>query len=153
MRAIMQIRILPLLLLTPTLCWAQGAGGSIAFTRVREDVRIPGDYRFEAEIWVMDSNGANARRITHNTSDDFGVAWSPDGKSMVFGATQFERDATGDVVPRTQHLYIVNATGGDPVMLTPKDMRGQFPSWSPDGLRLYSTELMQVSLMLPSRFF
>ena len=127
------MRFLALILLTPTLSWAQDAGGRIAFTKVREDVRIPGDYRFEAEIWVMDAGGANPRRITHNTSDDFGVAWSPDGKSLVFGATQFVRDTAGSIVPHSQHLYMVGANGGDPVLLTPKDMRAQFPSWSPDG--------------------
>src|SRR5687768_3186918 len=125
--------ILAVLFLTPALGWGQTPGGRIAFTRVREDVRIPGDYRFEAEIWVMDSVGATPRRLTHNTSDDFGVAWSPDGKSLVFGATQFGHDANRTVVPLTQHLYTVNPDGGAPVMLTPGNMRAQFPSWSPDG--------------------
>jgi Tol biopolymer transport system component len=121
------------LLLTPALCWGQSTSGRIAFTRVREDVRVLGDYRFDAEIWVMDSDGRNPRRVTHNNSDDFGVAWSPDGKSLVFGATQFGHDTTGAVVPLTQHLYIVDPDGGAPVMLTPPGMRAQFPSWSPDG--------------------
>ena len=130
------MRLLTLIVLTPTLSWGQSREGRIAFTRVREDVRTAGDYRFEAEIWVMESDGTNARRVTYNTSDDFGVAWSPDGKSLVFGATQFGRDGNGSVVPLTQHLYIVDAKGGDPVMLTPTDMRAQFPSWSPDGSRI-----------------
>lgn len=127
------MRMLVFIALTPTLSWAQDTRARIAFTRVREDVRIAGDYRFEAEIWVMESGGKNPRRLTYNRSDDFGVAWSPDGKSIVFGATQFGHDETGTVVPRTQHLYVVDANGGDPVMLTPPGMRAQFPSWSPDG--------------------
>lgn len=110
--------------------------GRIAFTRVREDVRTAGDYRFEAEIWMMESNGTSPRRVTYNTSDDFGAAWSPDEKSIVFGATQFGPDQMGKLVALTQHLYVVDANGGDPVMLTPVDMRAQFPSWSSDGSRI-----------------
>ena len=125
--------ILGLIVLTPAASWGQTPAGRIAFTRVREDVRTAGDYRFEAEIWVMDSDGANPRRITSNTSDDFGAAWSPDAKTLVFGATQFRRIADSTVVPLTQHLYVVDPAGGTPELLTPTDMRAQFPSWSPDG--------------------
>jgi Tol biopolymer transport system component len=127
------VRILVLMVFTPTLSWAQSPGGRIAFTRVREDVRTAGDYRFEAEIWVMESGGTNPRRVTYNTSDDFGAAWSPDEKSIVFGATQFGLDDQGGIVALTQHLYVAGVNGGDPVMLTPKDMRAQFPSWSSNG--------------------
>jgi Tol biopolymer transport system component len=130
------MRILTLIVLTPTLSWGQSLGGRVAFTRVREDVRTAGDYRFEAEIWVMESGGTNPRQVTYNTSDDFGVAWSPDEKSIVFGATQFGPDGKGSLVVLTQHLYVVAANGGDPVMLTPIDMRAQFPSWSSDGSRI-----------------
>src|SRR5688572_19148007 len=87
--------------------WAQRTSSQdrIAFTRVREDVRVPGDYQVEAEIWMMDADGRNARRLTTNTSDDFGIAWSPDGKTVVFGAVQFERDSAGEFKPKTAQLY------------------------------------------------
>ena len=108
----------------------------IAFTRVREDVNVPGDYRLEAEIWVMDSDGGNARRLTHNTSDDFGAVWSPDGRTILFGATQFGPDDSGALVVRSAHIYAIDAEGGKPTRITPLDMRAQFPSWSADGNRI-----------------
>lgn len=129
-------RLVCLFLLAPTLGWAQAPAGQIAFTRVREDVRVPGDYRFEAEIWVMDGDGTNPRRVTRNTSDDFGAAWSPDRKAILFGATQFGPDGKGGFVALSQHIYRVDANGGTPVMLTPANMRAQFPSWSSDGARI-----------------
>lgn len=114
---------------------AQTSPGRIAFTRVREDVRQPGDYRFEAEIWLMESDGTKPRRLTTNRSDDFGISWAPDGKAIVFGATQFARDTAGKVVPVSQHIYSL-VLGGAPVLISPVTMRAQFPNWSLDGKRI-----------------
>jgi manganese oxidase len=55
--------------------------GRLGFTRTREDIDQPGDYRTDAEIWLMNEDGSGARRLTRNTSDDYGVAWSPEGTS------------------------------------------------------------------------
>ncbi|MEO6212730.1 MAG: multicopper oxidase domain-containing protein [Vicinamibacterales bacterium] len=122
---------------------AQGAAmpnrsvpGRIAFTRVREDVTQPGDYRLEAEIWVMNGDGTDARRLTFNTSDDFGIAWSPDGSRMVFGGNQFIPDSSGTLVPAHQSLYTIDPAGGTPTRITPVGMKTQFPSWSLDGTRI-----------------
>ena len=105
----------------------------IAFTRVREDVSKQGDYRLEAEIWMMSADGTNARRLTHNTTDDFGIAWSPDGTQLMFGAVQFEPDSTGQLKAVTARIYSMPAEGGNPKPITPVDLRAQFPSWSDDG--------------------
>jgi Tol biopolymer transport system component len=105
----------------------------IAFTRVREDATKKGDYRVEAEIWMMNSDGSDASRLTRNTSDDYGIAWSPDGRTLVFGAVQFQPDSTGDLKPVSARIYSMSAEGGDPKAITSPDMRAQFPSWSSDG--------------------
>lgn len=114
----------------------QAAPGQIAFTRIREDVSVPGDYRLEAEIWVMNADGSGARRLTRNRTDDFGIAWAPDGKTLAFGATQFEPNGGGELAPVTQHIYLIAVTGGEPVLISPREMRAQFPTWSPDGKRI-----------------
>ncbi|MBA2291038.1 MAG: PD40 domain-containing protein [Gemmatimonadales bacterium] len=110
--------------------------GRIAFTRVREDVTQPGDYRLEAEIWVMNGDGTDARRLTFNTSDDFGIAWSPDGSRLVFGANQFIPDSSGALVPAHHSLYVIDPADGTPTRITPVGLKTQFPSWSPDGTRI-----------------
>ena len=49
----------------------QGAGSRIAFTRLREDVNRPGgDFRFEAEVWMMNGDGSEPTRLTYNATDD-----------------------------------------------------------------------------------
>jgi Tol biopolymer transport system component len=108
--------------------------GTIAFTRVQEDVDRPGsDYRLEAEIWVMYDDGSAPRRLTRNTSDDYGAAWSPGGERIAFGATQFAPNGKGGLASTGQGIFLIDPAGGAQVRLTDPAMRAQFPSWSPDG--------------------
>lgn len=129
------VLLVALTLSVPAVLMAQRAPRQdrIAFTRVREDVRTEGDYRVEAEIWTMNVDGSDARRLTSNKSDDYGVAWSPDGTTLVFGAVQFAPDSTGELTPRTAHIYRISADGGIATLISPRGFRAQFPSWSADG--------------------
>ena len=36
------------------------------------------------ELYVMDVDGQNQRRLTNDTADDFSPAWSPDGRKIAF---------------------------------------------------------------------
>ncbi|HEY0930369.1 MAG TPA: hypothetical protein VGE27_10670 [Gemmatimonas sp.] len=57
--------------------------------------------------------------------------WSPDGQRIVFSGT-----APGD--PSYRHLYVVDARGGVPVLLSPvkNTLHEMNPVWSPDGTRI-----------------
>ncbi len=80
--------------------WLQdGAGSRIAFTRLREDVDRPGsDFRFDAEIWMMNGDGSEPTRLTDNTTDDLGATWSPDGRTIAFYGTQYGLNALNKIV-------------------------------------------------------
>ena len=56
-------------------------------------------------------DGTHPKRLTHNTSDDFGAAWSPDGKRIAFGATQFGPDGRGGLVMTGQSIFLVDIEG------------------------------------------
>lgn len=95
-------------------------GRHIAFCR-----SLPGDGEGESsngEIFVMDRDGTNERRITHQEGFDCLADWSPDGARLAFHGCG-EDGCT---------LYVVSADGGEPVKLD-TEHPANWPVWSPDG--------------------
>jgi Tol biopolymer transport system component len=90
------------------------------------------------EIFVMDSDGTNVRRLTDSPGDDGWPSWSPDGKKILFSSIRDDcaySDApdcktTGDIGPY-HTLYVMNADGSDQTLVS--DAFGQIADWSPDG--------------------
>ena len=87
------------------------------------------------EIYVMDADGVNPRRLTNNPAKDYAPSWSPDGKRIVFCS-----DRDGHVhVKRgrvASEIYVMDADGGNPQRLTNNPSDDWYPSWSPDGERI-----------------
>ena len=85
------------------------------------------------EIYMMDTDGGNPRRLTNHRGWDFAPSWSPDGKRIAFVS---ERD--GHVIDGspTYEIYVMDADGGDPRNLTNHPHDDRSPSWSPDGKRI-----------------
>jgi TolB protein len=97
---------------------------TIAFTSTRHDPTIP---QGEAlEIYLMDADGTNVRRLTENTDGEAFPALSPDGKGKVVFDSNRARLPTEPL--NTSDLFIMNQFGGDQTYLT----RGSGASWSPD---------------------
>ena len=112
-----------------------GAGSSdpaeraIAFTVTRDGL---------GEIWIMDSDGENAKRLTEPGSTDSDAsgsrspAWSPDRTLIAYVGT-------GDAVeedPRAQEIYVMRSDGSEPRRLTNDRVPDSTPDWSPDGERI-----------------
>ena len=81
------------------------------------------------EIYVMDADGGNQRRLTNNPASDYAPSWSPDGKRIAF-----ESDRKGDLVKFD--IYVMDADGGNQQKLTNHRAWDGSPSWSPDGERI-----------------
>jgi TolB protein len=80
----------------------------------------------DAELFEFDaSTGGNVRRLTNALRDDFGAAYSPDGRSIVFTTSRLG----------LPHIYMMPVTGGDPQLLSPYVVgrKGYYfsPDWSP----------------------
>jgi len=75
------------------------------------------------EIFLMDTTGNNAVRLTYNSSDDTNPAWSYDGKYIAWGS------GSGDYAG----IWIMNAGGTDQHLLV---RNGGHPTWSPDGKKI-----------------
>jgi TolB protein len=107
-------------------------GRHIAFGSYAQDPPGGGVPKNTGELFVMDADGSNARRITFNTLPDWNPAWSPDGKRLVFARPQ--RQALPDEFIPPTDLWIVDLRNGQERQLTNSaDTDDTRPQWSPDG--------------------
>jgi TolB protein len=82
------------------------------------------------DIWVMNADGSNKRRVTKLDKASFAPYFFPDGKRIIFSSNV--DDARG----RNFDLYIVNVDGTGLERVTFNDTFDGFPMFSPDGRRL-----------------
>jgi TolB protein len=82
-----------------------------------------------SEIYVMNGDGTNPRRLTENTYADGFPALSPNGSRIVFDSNRLR--GAGEPF-NTSDLFVVNADGTGEMPLT----RGSSATWSPDGKRI-----------------
>jgi TolB protein len=91
---------------------------TIAFSSTRDGVGL--------EIYLMDADGTNVRRLTDDTSGEAFAALSPDGKGKIVFDSNRAR-LPGEPV-NTSDLFLMNKFGEDQTYLT----RGSGASWSPN---------------------
>jgi Tol biopolymer transport system component len=127
----------------------QGRGSRIAFTRLRETPA--GNFRFDAEIWIMNGDGSDPTRLTYNTTDDLGAEWSPDAKTIAFHGAQWNAD--GLTLAGPAQIFLVDVESGvQTPLLTDQGepVLGRFPSWSPDGRKIaFDTREQNIFVINP----
>ena len=89
----------------------------IAFTSMRDG---------NTEIYVMDGDGKNQRRLTVNPTNDQYPTWSPDGKKIAFVSNR----NVGHI-----QIWVIDADGKNLIRLS-DGVWDQNPDWSPDGKRI-----------------
>ena len=85
------------------------------------------------EIYVMDADGKNPRRLTNNRDRDLNPSWSPDGKHIAFVSNR-DGHFPGNI--STNEIYVMDADGKNQKNLTNNPRSDSSPSWSPDGKRI-----------------
>ncbi|HWJ34976.1 MAG TPA: PDZ domain-containing protein [Steroidobacteraceae bacterium] len=90
-------------------------GNTIAFT---------GEYDGNTDVFTIPVTGGVPRRLTYHPATDVAVAWTPDGKRILFRSTR-------ESASRYTQLFSVPATGGEAAKIPlPMAYQGQM---SPDG--------------------
>jgi TolB protein len=95
------------------------ATGQIAFTSNRSGT---------FEIYVMNADGSNVRRLTDSAANDgqYGLTWTRDGKQIVFSSDRGTKD--------TFQLFIMDGDGANVSLLA--ESACCYPSYSPDGKKI-----------------
>jgi Tol biopolymer transport system component len=107
-------------------------GGVIAFYSERDG---------NPEIYVMNSDGSEQRRLTFSQFEDSSPDWSPDGRQIAFISDRDDPQA-GKCFPDCMYqLYVINADGSGEHKLVETEFRTLHPDWHPDGTKLsFDTE-------------
>lgn len=84
------------------------------------------------EVYVMNSDGTEQTRLTHNPAADTGAQWSPDGQKVAFVS-----DRTG-----TREIFIMHPDGSNQTQITQIKTADRFLGsyvWSPDSSKILFT--------------
>ena len=81
------------------------------------------------EIYVMDGDGRNPRRVTVNPARDEDPAWSPDGAKIAFVSNRNNENRDH------KQIWVIDADGKNPIRLT-DGLVDSYPDWSPDGTKI-----------------
>ena len=83
-------------------------------------------FSYGGDLWIVDRNGGEARRLTSDVGIESDPYFSPDGSLIAFTA---EYDGNEDV-------YVMPAAGGMPKRLTSHPYNDQVIGWTRDGKRI-----------------
>jgi WD40 repeat protein len=108
-------------------------GKQIAFIKT-PDTQTPFSV---GELWMMDSDGANAHKLTDaDSGHGYAANWSPDGKRIAFIMRENPEDEKANQSSEAliSNIYIVDVASGELTQLTHFDTAHvETPSWSPGG--------------------
>ena len=80
------------------------------------------------DIWVMDKDGANPKKVTNGAGDKTDASFSPDGKRILYSSDESNLEYA--------NLFIIPTSGGKSRRVTKFSGYDGAPSFSPDGKKI-----------------
>jgi Tol biopolymer transport system component len=77
------------------------------------------------DVYVMNTDGSDARALTDTDAAEGSISWSPDGEKIAFIIGSPDQD-----------IYVMDTDGGNKRNLTRSPGAEGWPTWSPDGTQL-----------------
>ena len=105
-------------------------------------------HEYQTTIWVVPSEGGEARRLTMGTANATSPSWSPDGKWLAFVSEREGELLSKDSKEQKQQgkgkpqIWLLPTAGGEAHQLTFMQHGASAPIWSPDGKRLLFSALV-----------
>ena len=90
---------------------------------------------YDSDVWMIDADGRNDRRLTFANGVDFRPRWSPDGTRIAFLSDRGGRNA----------IYILDASGGEARAFTSEPTPVREFEWSPDGKQIAFTRIDEAT--------
>ncbi len=84
------------------------------------------------DIYVMDDDGSNLRKLTNTPPHESRPTWSPDGQSIAFSR---QMEAPGEW-PQRESIFLMDANGQHEQQLTDSQSNDFYPIFTPDGEHL-----------------
>jgi Tol biopolymer transport system component len=110
-------------------------GSQIAFVGVNDNYGTGAASGFgNSDIYAMNRDGSNVRRLTTDPKVDEWPQWSPDGSRILYDNAGAEPLDFG--FSPTTELWTVPAAGGAPSRLTRNSVSDEMATFSPDGTQI-----------------
>ena len=107
-----------------------------------ERIAFASDRTGSTELWVSDSGGSNALKLTsYGGAIVTAPTWSPDGREIAFQVIEGSRS----------EVDVVASDGGSPRRLTTDGVDGFMPFWSRDGEWIYMNQRETGLCKIPAR--
>lgn len=102
-------------------------GARIAFTSYRDRFGRTCFHEcgISGEIYVLDIESGQKRRLTESEANDVSPAWSPDGSSIAFVSDRSDPEA------HANEIYLMSASGDDVRRITENTVWDGGPAWRP----------------------